>query len=230
MPKTTIAAADMYECTHSNLTTVLNNTFKQFDVIGSRLTTKAVDRVESVRRIMDDERVNVVDIYDIWKNLTDNVSSNAKRLADTIKRKTADKVNAYYAYQGWIIPAVLMGIVFWVVLLQCCGLFCGIQGFWPNTAPILRDTYSDNGSILLMRAVAVIFMFSSILMLATTAMFLSGVLFRRAVSDPLEEDSLNTMEKLVDTPGGMFYNKFPTFKYWNVTGILSSPLDRIKSA
>lgn len=92
----------------------------------------------------------------------------------------------YRYYVGLFVGSILL----LVILCVTFGLMCGICGKRP-------DGYDDDccnkgaGSKFLMLGVAVMFLFSIVLMLVTLAYFLTGVVLQRLICDTLRDPEAN---------------------------------------
>ncbi|XP_058796560.1 prominin-like protein isoform X2 [Phymastichus coffea] len=110
-----------------------------------------------------------------------------------VARRYIDQYSPYRYYSGLSTSCVLL------MVLMCLtfGLCCGICGKRP-------DGYGDDccnkgsGARFLMLAVWIIFLQTSILLIATVAHMVTGVLTERAVCEPLRNPNNNRMFELID--------------------------------
>nr|XP_050854478.1 prominin-like protein isoform X4 [Vespula vulgaris] len=140
---------------------------------------------------------------DYLASIANNMTSLIDRISNDIEKvyfqhlEEAHNYVVYYSqyrrYLGFAISTILLAILICVTF----GLFCGICGKRP-------DGYGDDccnkgsGSRLLMTAVSMIFLFTSVLMVITVVHMITGVLAQRSICEPLKNPKDNRMFKLVD--------------------------------
>lgn len=126
------------------------------------------------------------------ENIIKAINTTSKEPIDT-----ADQMIQEYSWYRYYVGIFMSSILLIVILCVTLGLMCGICGKRP-------DGYDDDccnkgaGSRFLMLGVAVMFLFSIILMLLTLVYFLSGVIVQRLACDTLRNPNDSRVFMLID--------------------------------
>lgn len=134
-----------------------------------------------------------------------DVDNTKKQVHDMV-----DNIKPYDKYR-WYGGVGLASIILLVVALQYFGLVFGVIGGCGNGSNQGdKGCLSNSGGRMLIASVALIFIFSSLLMLLTTVLFIPGSMLERFVCQPLADPEANVLDdvlgKFIDVQSIMKYN------------------------
>ncbi|XP_076005200.1 prominin-1-A isoform X2 [Genypterus blacodes] len=191
----------------TNLVATIQTSYASLNDIPLTVAHQTRGVVHNVQTLLDDHGVNVTSLTKVFP-LTRHLDTFIKYI-NTAHAKIEDfykRIDQQDFYR-WITCVVLCCMLVLILAFNYLGLLCGTLGYDKHASPTTRGCISNTGGTMLMAAVGFSFIFSWLLMVLVTAVFVIGGNMEKLICQPYHTKELF---KVVDTP----YLVNPEWKYF----------------